>query len=101
MKKTLIAFAMVAALMMSACGSKPNYDDPKAVAKFKCDKMKEIMELMKTESEGTEAKIDAISKEVEDYHTEFTKHHGANAEAMEKKVSEAEKEVCGDLANAF
>jgi hypothetical protein len=101
MKKAFIAFAMVAALMLSACGGgKPNLDDPKAIAKFNCDKMKEMMALMK-DPVANAGKIEDISKEMEAFEKEFEEHHGAKSKEMEQKVEESLKEVCADLANAF
>jgi major membrane immunogen (membrane-anchored lipoprotein) len=101
MKKALIAFAMVATLLLSACGGgKPNLDDPKAIAKFNCDKMKEMMELMK-DPVANASKIEGIAKEMEEFENEFEKHHGDKAEEMEDKVEESLKEVCADLADTF
>lgn len=92
---------MVATLMLSACGgSTPNLDDPKAIAKFNCDKMKEMMSLL-GDAEGNKDKIEAIGKEMEEFEKKFEAHHGAKAEEMEGKVEEALKTECADLANAF
>lgn len=101
MKKAFIAFAMVAALLLSACGGgKPNLDDPKAIAKYNCDKMTEMIGYMK-DPVANAAKIESISKEMEDFEKAFNEHHGDKAEDMEKKVQENMKDVCADLANAF
>ncbi len=101
MKKALIAFSMVAMLVLSACGGgKPNMDDPKAIAKFNCEKMTEMMDYLKDPVANT-SKIDAISKEMEDFEKAFNEHHGDKAEAMEKQIQTAMKEVCPDLAGAF
>jgi hypothetical protein len=101
MKKGLIAFAMLATLVLSACGGgKPNLDDPKAIAKFNCDKMKEMMDYMK-DPVANASKIEAISKEMEEFEKEFKAHHGDKSEEMEGKVEEALKTECADLANAF
>jgi major membrane immunogen (membrane-anchored lipoprotein) len=101
MKKAFFAFAMVAALMLTACGGgKPNMDDPKSIAEFNCKKMKEMMDLMK-DPVANAGKIEGISKEMEDFEKEFKEHHGAKSEEMEKKVEESLAVVCADLANAF
>lgn len=101
MKNLLIAFAMVATLLLSACGGgKPNLDDPAAIAKFNCDKMKEMMDLMK-DPVANSAKIEGIAKEMEEFEKEFEKHHGDKSKEMEAKVEESLKTVCGDLANSF
>jgi hypothetical protein len=100
MKKGLIAFAMLATLVLSACGSKPNLDDPKAIAKFNCDKMKEMMGLM-GDPVANASKIEAISKEMEAFEKDFKAHHGDKSEEMEAKVEEALKTECADMANAF
>jgi hypothetical protein len=100
MKKGLFAFAVVATLVLSACGGKPNLDDPKAIAKFNCDKMKEMMDYMK-DPVANAGKIEAISKEMEEFEKDFKAHHGDKSEEMEGKVEEALKTECADLANAF
>lgn len=101
MKKSLIAIALMGALLLSACGgSKPNLDDPKAIAEYNCAKMKEMMDLL-GDPVGNASKIDAITKEMEDFEKSFKEHHGDKAEEMSGKVEENLKTVCADLANGF
>lgn len=101
MKKAFFAFAIMATLVLSACGGgKPNLDDPKAIAKFNCDKMKEMMGLM-GDPVANASKIEAIGKEMEAFEKDFKAHHGDKSEEMEAKVEEALKTECADMANAF
>ncbi len=91
MKKGLFAFALLAILVLSACGgSKPDLDDPKAIAKFNCDKMKEMMSLI-NDPVANAGKIEAIGKEMEEFEKKFEEHHGAKSEEMQGKVEEALK----------
>ena len=101
MKKGLFAFALLATLVLSACGgSKPDLDDPKAIAKFNCDKMKEMMSLI-NDPVANAGKIEAIGKEMEEFEKKFEEHHGAKSEEMQGKVEEALGTECADLQNAF
>lgn len=109
MKKGLIAFAMLVTLVLSACGGgKPNLDDAKSIAKFECSRMQELMDLMSdstkdaaTNAANNEARIDAISKEMDDFEKEFKAHHGDKASEMEAKVEEALKLECPKIADAI
>lgn len=101
MKKASIAFALLATLVLSACGGgKPNLDDPKSIAKYQCDKMKEMMGFI-NDPVANASKIEAITKEVEEFEKEFKEHHGDKSEEMEGKVEEAMKTECGDLAGSL
>lgn len=101
MKKGLIAIAMLATLALSACGGgKPDLDDPKSIAKYRCEKMKEMMGMM-SDPVANASKIEALGNEVDAVEKEFKEHHGDKVEEMEGKVEEALKTECADLANSF
>jgi hypothetical protein len=101
MKKSLLAFSFAAMLLLTACGGgKPNMDDPKAIAEYNCEKMKEMMSLMK-DPIANASKIEAIGTEMEAFEKEFEAHHGDKADEMQGKVRDALKEVCADLAGSF
>jgi hypothetical protein len=101
MKKLFVVFAFVAALGMTACGGgKPSYDDAKGIAKYQCDKMKEMMGLMK-DPVANAKKIEAIGTEMEGFEKGFKEHHGDKSEEMQTKVQEELKTVCADLAGGM
>jgi hypothetical protein len=94
MKKVFVLFAFAAALTFTACGGgKPDLDNPEAVAKFMCDKTKEMMELAK-DLEGNKDKIEALDKEMQAFEEEIEQHHKDGEKEFEGKVQEAFKKVC-------
>ncbi len=92
--------AIVATMMLTSCGSGPDLDDPKSIATWNCDKMKEMMDLIK-DPVANASKIEALGTEVEAMEKDFKEHHGAKADEMQEKVEEALKEVCADFAASF
>lgn len=100
MKKTIYAIAILATMMLTACGSGPDLDDPKSIAKWNCDKMGEMMSLI-TDPVANASKIEALGKEVEELEKKFEAHHGEKSEEMNKKVEEALKDVCPEYAKSF
>jgi translation initiation factor 2 alpha subunit (eIF-2alpha) len=94
MKKAFGAFALAAMLFFTACGGKKaDMDDPKSVAKYTCDKTKEIMSLLEG---GDEKKISAVSDEVETFVKELEAHHGTKYAEFEAKVETEMKTLCPD-----
>lgn len=94
MKKVFVLFAFAAALTFTACGGgKPDLDNPESVAKFMCDKTKEMMDLAK-DLEGNKDKIEALDKEMQAFEEEIEQHHKDGEKEFEGKVQEAFKKVC-------
>jgi hypothetical protein len=101
MKKSILALTLFAALCLSACGgSKPNLDDPAAIAKFNCEKMTEMMDLMK-DPIANGPKIEALGQSMDDFNKELEAHHGEKYQEIKTKVSESAKDVCPEHAGMF
>lgn len=97
MKKAFGAFALGAMLLLSACGGKKaDMDDPKSVAKYTCDKMKEITGLMEA-TPPDEKKIVEISEEMEAFLKELEAHHGDKYSEFETKVQTEANSICPDM----
>lgn len=97
MKKAFGAIALGAMLFLSACGGKKaDMDDPKSVAKYSCDKMKEITALMEA-TPPDEKKIIAISEEMETFLKELEAHHGDKYSEFEAKVQTETNSICPEL----
>lgn len=98
MKKAFGAIALGAMLFLSACGGKKaDMDDPKSVAKYNCDKMKEITELLEA-STPDEKKIVEISEEVEAFVKELEAHHGDKYSEFESKIQTEMATLCPDMS---
>ena len=97
MKKAFGVIALGAMLFFTACGGKKaDMDDPKSVAKYNCDKFKEITALLES-SAPDEKKIVEISEEVEKFIKELEAHHGAKFSEFESKVEAEMKTVCPEM----
>lgn len=97
MKKAFGAFALGTMLFLSACGGKQaDMDDPKSVAKYSCDKTKEIMTLLEAATPD-EKKISEISEEVEKFMKELEAHHKDKYAEFETKIEAEMKVICADL----
>ena len=68
-------------------------DDPKSVAQYNCDKMKEMMTLFNSEKQDEE-KIIALSNEVEAFAKELEAHHGEKYPEFEKQIIEETNKLC-------
>lgn len=94
MKKVFVLFAFVATVVLTSCGGgKPDLGDADAVAKYMCDKTKEMMSLAK-DLEGNASKIEALDKEMEAFEEEIEQHHKDGEKAFQEKVQEAFKKNC-------
>lgn len=94
MKKSLFFLAFAAMILFSACGGgKPDIEDPEAVAKWMCDKSKELIELSAKPEENEKA-MEKIQEEMEELEEDIEQHHKANEREFEDKVEEAFKKVC-------
>lgn len=101
MKKVFVLFTFAAALFITSCGGgKPDLKDANAVAKYTCDKMKEMMGYM-SDPEGNKSAIEALAKEMEEMEEEIEQIHKDGEKEFEDKVEAELKKVCGDVAGSF
>jgi hypothetical protein len=98
MKKAFGVIALGAMLFFTACGGKKaDMDDPKSVAKYNCDKFKEITALLES-SAPDEKKIVEISEEVEKFIKELEAHHGPKYAEFETKIEAEMKTICPEMS---
>lgn len=97
MKRIIFPALILMVLGFAACNSgKPNTDDPKAFAKWACDKSHEFVELGKEPVKNAE-KMVTLASEMEAADREFQDKHKDNLKAAQAEMDAAFEEYCSDL----
>jgi|GEM_PF-2751305 hypothetical protein len=83
-------------LMLTACsGNEVDLKDVTSVAKFSCEKQKQVIELIKAEKPDEDAII-RISEEVEKFDNDLNAVHGDTVQKFRERVDLEIAKICPD-----